>query len=440
MKRPRTDCAVLVIGVGIDTSRYGHHVTFLKPDLQPAAPPLEIPETPDGYDLLRQQFEQLRQRFPNVVFHIRLDVASTYAANLESFLRQLAVPTTITIGEPMRNKRYRDVHFPKRKSDATESYAAARFAVIEQPSPTPPVPAELRALREVASRLEAQTRQSTRHVNQLHNLLARVFPELAMLAPDLTCNWVLRVLHLYPTPAKLAHAHPDSLTAIPHLPAPKAPLLQNAAERSIASFKGPLAEELVRGLARQVRDSQRAEKRLQRLLAAAYAALPTKNHLDSIPGIGVRTAAILTAKIVSIDRFSRPDQLVGYFGVFPEEHSSGLDQAGQARAGRHMPMSKRGNDLARHYLYMASMTAVRFNPAVRSLYRRLKCKGASGNLALGHAMRKLLHLVFAIWKTGQPFDPQHYPWEAASSQQAESDDMEAETSEAATRPPASPAS
>ena len=34
----------------------------------------------------------------------------------------------------------------------------------------------------------------------------------------------------------------------------------------------------------------------------------------------------------------------------------------------------------------------------------------SKGIAVGHVMRKLLHLVFAIWKTGKPFDPQHYPW------------------------------
>jgi len=33
-------------------------------------------------------------------------------------------------------------------------------------------------------------------------------------------------------------------------------------------------------------------------------------------------------------------------------------------------------------------------------------------VAVGHAMRKLLHLVFAIWKSGRPFDPNHYPWQA----------------------------
>ena len=33
-------------------------------------------------------------------------------------------------------------------------------------------------------------------------------------------------------------------------------------------------------------------------------------------------------------------------------------------------------------------------------------------VAVGHAMRKLLHLVFAVWKTGKPFDPTHYRWDA----------------------------
>jgi hypothetical protein len=33
------------------------------------------------------------------------------------------------------------------------------------------------------------------------------------------------------------------------------------------------------------------------------------------------------------------------------------------------------------------------------------------SIAIGHVMRKLLHLAFAVWKTGRPFDPNHYPWE-----------------------------
>jgi hypothetical protein len=74
-------------------------------------------------------------------------------------------------------------------------------------------------------------------------------------------------------------------------------------------------------------------------------------------------------------------------------------------------MSRKGNDLVRGYLWNAARTAIRHNPAVRALYRRLKAKGKRGDVAIGHCMRKLLHLVFAVWKTNRPFDAQHFAWE-----------------------------
>jgi hypothetical protein len=75
-------------------------------------------------------------------------------------------------------------------------------------------------------------------------------------------------------------------------------------------------------------------------------------------------------------------------------------------------MSQRGNDLVRRYLCMAALSAIRFNPAVRALYQRVVAKHPNRRaIAVGHAMRKLLHLVFAIWKSGKPFDPQHYAWD-----------------------------
>jgi hypothetical protein len=74
-------------------------------------------------------------------------------------------------------------------------------------------------------------------------------------------------------------------------------------------------------------------------------------------------------------------------------------------------MSAKGNDLARSYLWNAARAAIRFNPAVAALYRRLKAQGRRGDVALGHCMRKLLHLVFAVWKTNRPFDPKHFAWE-----------------------------
>jgi hypothetical protein len=74
-------------------------------------------------------------------------------------------------------------------------------------------------------------------------------------------------------------------------------------------------------------------------------------------------------------------------------------------------MSRKGNDLVRKYLWNAAKSAIGCNPAVKPLYRRLRQRGVRGDVALGHCMRKLLHLVFAVWKSGQPFDKNHYDWE-----------------------------
>jgi transposase len=408
--------ATVAIGVGFDTARYGHHVTFLLPDLQPACPPREVAESQQGYQLVLQQFQVLQQRHRDVHFHIRLDAAGQYAANLEAFLRALPFPKTITVGDPARNDNYRKAIFPKRKADPTESYCAARFALVEQPRETPSTPAAFQSLREIVQRLEGQTRQSTRLTNQLHNVLARVFPELATFVTDLQAAWVLQMLNQYPTPAQLARCRLASLTAIPHLSEDKAQPIRQAAAVSVASFTGDAAAALVQQLVAQLRQSAAICSQLKEFMTAAYEQLPIPNHLDSIPGIGAATAAVLTAKIVALDRFATPNHLVGYFGLFPEKESSGVDKDGKAKIGRPAPMSRKGNDLVRKYLWNAALTAIVHNPAVKALYRRLRSRGARGDVAMGHCMRKLLHLAFAVWKTGKPFDPKHYPWQTPAEE------------------------
>ena len=76
----------------------------------------------------------------------------------------------------------------------------------------------------------------------------------------------------------------------------------------------------------------------------------------------------------------------------------------------------------RCYLWNAARTAIRHNPAIRALYRRLKAKGKRGDVAIGHCMRKLLHLVFAVWKTDRPFDAKHFPWENPGDDRVVNDD------------------
>ncbi len=406
------------IGVGIDTARYGHRVSFLRPDRQPAAQPLTVLENQGGYQALQERLQRLHQQHPQAHFHVRIDAAGQYAANLERFLRALGLPMTLSIGEPKRNKDYQKAHFPKRTTDDTESQAMARFAVVELPPPTAPPAPQMVLLRELAGRLQAQVKQSTQAINRLHNLMARVFPELATLADDFGARWLLQLLDKYPTAERIAQARLASLEKIPYLPQDKVQALHQAAQQSVGCLRGSIAETLVRDLVAQVRNCEQAEHKMRQLLTSAFADLPASGHVQlvTIPGIGEASAAVLVAKIVDINRFETADHLVSYFGVFPEENSSGVDKKGNPLPPGSMCMSHKGNDLVRRYLWNAARVGIRFNPALRALYARLKAKGKRGDVALGHCMRKLLHLVFAVWKTNRPFDEHHFPWESSDSQ------------------------
>jgi transposase len=399
--------ASISIGVGFDTARYGHHVAFLRPDLQPAAQAFTFAESPAGYAQLRQALEQLQKKYGSVHLNIRIDAAGEYAANLERFLRVLPWEKTLSVGQPKQNRDYCKVHFPKRKADPVEALACARFALVEHPAPTPETPSAFAQLREIAGALECQAKHTTRLVNQLHNRLARVFPELALDVSSLRAAWVLRLLAKYPTPARIAAAHLSSLLSIPHLTPDKAETIQAAARQTVASFHGPVIEELIRQSVQSIQRSQKTSRALQRLLEQAYEALPPGPHqkIETIPGIGLQTAAALVAKMVSIDRFATAESVVNYFGIFPEENTSGVDKFGRPVPPGTMRLSPKGNDLVRRCLWNAAKTAIVHNPVIRALYARQRAHGKRGDVALGHCMRKLLHLVFAIWKTDQPFTP-----------------------------------
>ena len=401
------------LGVGIDTARYGHHVSFLREDKQPACPSLSITESRVGYDQLQQRLEQLQRRFPEARIHLRIDAAGQYAANLERFLRALShLPLSISVGEPKRNKDYHRAHSPKRKSDSTESLAMARYAVVEQPAESQGKPLEFAALHRIASRLQSQTKQSTRLTNQLHETLAASFPELATMIHDVSAGWVLKLLEKYPTAPRIAAARLSSIESTPFIPQELATKIHAAAKSSVGGLAGELAEELIVELVSELRHSLAEEKRWRELLQKAFDALPDGAHrqISTIQGIGKQTAAAIVATAVDIQRFETAAHFIGYYGIFPEELQSGVDKFGRPIPPGKKIMCRKGNDLVRGLLWQCAKCASSKNggnPAVRALYARRLAAGDTPQVAWGYCMTKLLRQVFGVWTTGQAFNPQH---------------------------------
>ena len=161
--------AVEHIGVGIDTARYAHHVSFLRPDRQAATRAITVEESGNGYRKLQTVLEKLNKKYPHAHFHVHIDAAGQYATNLEYFLRALDLPKTISVGQPKQNKDYHQAFSPRRKADASESLAMARFAVVEQPDESTHISDDFYILREIAGRLQSHVKNTTQAINRLHN-------------------------------------------------------------------------------------------------------------------------------------------------------------------------------------------------------------------------------------------------------------------------------
>ena len=122
------------------------------------------------------------------------------------------------------------------------------------------------------------------------------------------------------------------------------------------------------------------------------------SNIKSIKGIGSRTANLLIVLTEGFGSFENAKQLSSFFGLAPTETTSGTSINGKKS------ISKMGNPLVRKKLYMCSLQASRCNRTCVDLYQRLLAKGKSKKLALIAVANKLLKIVFAISKSGLPYD------------------------------------
>jgi transposase len=134
-----------------------------------------------------------------------------------------------------------------------------------------------------------------------------------------------------------------------------------------------------------------------------------RDLIASIQGVGNLTAAKLLAEIRNIADFDSPQQLVAFAGLNPRQHRSGSSVRGHSR------ISKVGCAAIRAALYMPAIVAKNTNPYMQPLVQRLEQRGHCKMSIVVAVMRKLLHLVFGILKSGQPFDPHYLDKRAAGA-------------------------
>jgi len=335
---------------------------------------------------------------------VTMESSGHYWMPLASHLRRQGIPVALV--DPLAAKYFAKSRLGRTKSDPADARSLAEMAMRDAPTVRDPFAGV--GLRQAARFAMTLATEQARICQQLHRLVELGFPELLDVFEDPTCLTARAVLRLAPTAAIARCRRSRTLADANKGPGQrrlgdaKAQRLHDLAPDSVAvpelqdevAFEVGLLLERYDLLQRQV---EHAEARVATLLDGGLA-----RRLQTIPGVGPATCAVLIAEIGDIARFETFDQLLAYAGVHPAERSSGRKGADPETAWR---MSKAGNAHLRAAAYLIAVAGVTHNPVIAAHYRRKRDAGKSKMNALGHCMRKALSLVWGVWRNGTDFDP-----------------------------------
>lgn len=153
-----------------------------------------------------------------------------------------------------------------------------------------------------------------------------------------------------------------------------------------------------RDIDQHIRWLQKRVKDVDRELEAAVQASPvwraTEDLLRTVPGVGRVLSCTLIGELPELGQLTRK-QIAALVGVAPHARDSGTLRGKRMVWGGRAPI--------RAVLYMAALVATKFNPVIRSFYQRLRRVGKPAKVALTACMRKLLTILNAIMRSGEPW-------------------------------------
>ena len=158
---------------------------------------------------------------------------------------------------------------------------------------------------------------------------------------------------------------------------------------------------MLRHLLDEVGQYDKAIGELEVQLDAIAEKQPNVALLQTVPGIGPRTAEAIGAFTDRVDRFGHNKQYGCYFGMTPTQDASGS-------VDRHGHISKRGPSVVRWVLIQAAYQTVGRCPALRRFFERIhRGKKERRKKAIVATGRKMLTICYAMLRDQKPFDPSY---------------------------------
>lgn len=385
--------------LGIDVSKGYADFCMLNAGRKVIGKPIQLFDVAEGHEALEQYLDGIFDEYHPEQVYAAVESTGTYENHWLDVLYDLRtkIPVKVARLNPLGVSKHRQADMKVQITDKSSSEAIARYLInhadrVEYYNPDSYAP-----FRACLSHLELLTKQKVQLSNKLHQHLYLCFPEVVRYCRHGLSDSVLELLEHYPTSAAMAKSRQGKCNQIAYFPQSEMQALRERCKPRKDTLTDELMQEIIIDTVKKIKAY---DQQITTLFEVLYHKLP-KEKLDiltSVPGIGKKTAVTLLCVIGDISRFDNPQQIVGYFGLYPV-----IKESGDAKKKPHL--SRKGNNLLRRNLYLSAMVACCHDPYLRSIYLKSVEKGMSKKSAICKIMKKMLRMLYGMLSHNQHYNP-----------------------------------
>ena len=387
----------MTILVGIDVAKDKHDCFFMNSEGEVLAKPFTIFNNKEGFDFL---YEKIQSVSSSDNIKVGLEATGHYSYNIIGFLLNKGLATFIL--NPLHTNLYRkSLSLRKTKTDKIDSKTIAMMLLsdvsLKSYSDISYHNEDLKSLtRYRFSKVEERAKLKT----SFSRLAQILFPELEKLVPTLHMTSIYQLLEEFPSASAIASVHLTRLTNLlskaskGHYDRETAIKIRDAAKNSIGSNMPAKSLELkhtiklIRALTIDIGEIEAEISKMMDKIASP---------ITTIPGIGNNMGAMIISEIGDFSRFSSPDKILAYAGYSPSTYQSGkLDNC-------YAHMEKRGSHYLRYALFQATQRVCHLDSTFSAYLAKKRAEGKHYYVAISHAVKKLVRVIFHLEKTKQAF-------------------------------------
>lgn len=387
-----------MVYVGIDVAKDKHDCFIVNSDGEVLHDVFTIQNNMAGFkDLLFK----IKSAEPNPdKVKLGLEATGHYSCNILGFLKRMGIPT-IEINPLYTSLSRKSISLRKTKTDKVDARTIANM-IMSDVSLKPYSDKlyhneDLKSLTRYRFDKVAQRAKLKQSVSRLINIL---FPELETLVSTLHGKAVYTLLSEFPSAQHIASANLKHLTHLldnaskGRFKRATADQIRETARQSIGSYLPAKSLELkhtiklINELSDEIAEIEAEIKKIMDII---------DSPILSIPGIGINLGAIIIAEIGDFSRFDNPDKILAFAGCSPSTYQSGQLYSSHAK------MEKRGSKYLRWALMNAATYVCKWEPTFANYLSKKRSEGKHYYVALSHAAKKLVRLIFHLETTGEKY-------------------------------------